>query len=103
MKKMIFSILLCLCMVLLLLPMTAKAMEIYVDVNITGVAAFTLEAESGDSITGVKEKIHAETGYPVTQQILMFAGKLLEDGRTLADYNIQKEVTLTLRMTELEP
>lgn len=47
MKKMIFSILLCLCMVLLLLPMTAKAMEIYVDVNITGVAAFTLEAESG--------------------------------------------------------
>ena len=98
MKKMIFSILLCLCMVLLLLPMTAKAMEIYVDVNITGVAAFTLEAESGDSITGVKEKIHAETGYPVTQQILMFDNKLLKDDHTLADYNIQKESTLVLSL-----
>ena len=98
MKKMIFSILLCLCMVLLLLPMTAKAMEIYVDVNITGVAAFTLEAESGDSITGVKEKIHAETGYPVTQQILMFGNKPLEDDHTLADYNIQKESTLVLSL-----
>ena len=95
---MIFSILLCLCMVLLLLPMTAKAMEIYVDVNITGVAAFTLEAESGDSITGVKEKIHAETGYPVTQQILMFGNKPLEDDHTLADYNIQKESTLVLSL-----
>ena len=98
MKKMIFSILLCLCMVLLLLPMTAKAMEIYVDVNITGVAAFTLEAESGDSITGVKEKIHAETGYPVTQQILMFDNEPLEDDHTLADYNIQKESTLVLSL-----
>ena len=98
MKKLIFSILLCLCMVLLHLPMTAKAMEIYVDVNITGVAAFTLEAESGDSITGVKEKIHAETGYPVTQQILMFGNKPLEDDHTLADYNIQKESTLVLSL-----
>lgn len=98
MKKLIFSILLCLCMVLLLLPMTAKAMEIYVDVNITGVAAFTLEVESGDSITGVKEKIHAETGYPVTQQILMFDNKPLEDDHTLADYNIQKESTLVLSL-----
>ncbi len=98
MKKLIFSILLCLCMVLLLLPMTAKAMEIYVDVNITGVAAFTLEVESGDSITGVKEKIHAETGYPVTQQILMFDNEPLEDDHTLADYNIQKESTLVLSL-----
>ena len=98
MKKLIFSILLCLCMVLLLLPMTAKAMEIYVDVNITGVAAFTLEVESGDSITGVKEKIHAETGYPVTQQILMFDNELLKDDHTLADYNIQKESTLVLSL-----
>ena len=98
MKKLIFSILLCLCMVLLLLPMTAKAMEIYVDVNITGVAAFTLEVESGDSITGVKEKIHAETGYPVTQQILMFDNELLKDDHTLADYNIQEESTLVLSL-----
>ena len=53
MKKRIVSILLTLCMVLLLLPMTAKAMEIYVDVNITGAAAVTLQVESGDSIDHV--------------------------------------------------
>ena len=98
MKKRIFSILLCLCMMLLLLPMMAKAMEIYVDVNITGATALTLEVESGDSIDVIKEKIHAETGYPVTQQILMFDDKLLEDGKTLTDYKIVKESTLVLSL-----
>ena len=69
MQKRILSIVLSICMVLMLVPITATAMEIYVDLNITGAATLTLEVESGDSIENVKEKINAQTGYPVTQQI----------------------------------
>ena len=99
MRHKLFGLLTALCVCMVVLCVSASAMEISVEMPDGKMLA--LEVEPGDSIDNVKQKICDQISIPTASQYLYFRGKLLSTGRTLADYNIQKESVLWISENEV--
>ena len=94
MNKRALCLSLALCIAVFLIPAAASAMQIFVKTQ-TG-KHITIEVEPTDLVETIRVKIKEKEGIPVERQILLFAGKELDDGNTLQDYSIQKDSTLHL-------
>jgi len=95
--KSIISMFMAVVLLLSVIPTTALAMQVFIKITVdTGFKNISLEVETSDTIEAVKEKILEKEGIPVTAQTLSFNDVVLEDGRTVADYSIQKDSTIYL-------